>query len=261
MKTYKLTKEEKETIKKMNFLIKKAKELDKTRESSTYYPPQSDKNDIALRRMFEDYSKTRKSEKTQSPIRDYIRTYYELGKILKEDLKLCKRIQGQDILSIISKEPWKFREQDIENRLAMYHEKKLKPAAEKYGSFLEEAIKLYDKYAKQFFDSVAYNSKKFKTQFETVLIKNKVIDGSLVIDWLIKCPNKDLAVLYEHIQPDFEIIIDINGNVHPPVKCKKIPLLKKGIVNCSEKEVTELFKNVNPKFEYDCLTGTLIPRY
>ncbi len=261
MKTYKLTKEEKETIKKMNLLIKKAKELEKNQEPPNYYPDQSgkyDKNDMAIRRMFEKYSKAGKPEEAQDPIKSYIRTYYEVGKSLKEDLELCKRIQGQDILSVISKEPGNLREKGIEEKLRVYHEKKLKPAVEKYVIFLEEATKLYDKYVKQFFNSMKYDSKKFLTICETELIKNRIVDESLVIDGLIKGSNKDLANLYENTQPEFEIISDINGNVHPPRKCKKIPLIKRGIVNCSDKETAELFKYARPKFFYDCMTGTMM---
>jgi len=139
MEEYKLTKEEKEKIKKLEQFRKKARN-----QILSYMF-----GEILLTHMtHEESKKTDKSNKDPiermiSNMQGFDPEVLKEGKIKKElekELKLCEEILYGDITNMIVNDPTNEKYDYLSKRLDRYVNKKLKPDVEEYSCLLKEAI-------------------------------------------------------------------------------------------------------------------------
>lgn len=139
MEEYKLTKEEREMIKKIGQLRMRAK---KSIENYEKIP------DTLLAHLYDkEFKKLEQAGEIQDNLDKEFRINpkmykKEVRKALEEDLRLCKRIQYEDVISIIVQDPTnKLKYTNLEKRLRSYVENKLKPYIKEYITVLEGRIR------------------------------------------------------------------------------------------------------------------------
>ena len=141
MEEYKLTKEEREMIKKIGLFRLRAK-----KSVENYKIP-----DTLLAHLYD--NEFTKLEKTGVIKGDSIESIYRtdlkiydgrVRKLLEDDLEICKKIQSKDIISIITedKPTDRFKYKGLDTKLKAYIEKKVGPFLKDYIPMLEKAIEI-----------------------------------------------------------------------------------------------------------------------